>query len=287
MRPLAPWLLAILVVLVAWPVHAAELGVATLVQGGSRVLRGSTWYKVVPGARLEDGDILEVTGEAQIHMEFGPSTVVGLSGPGTIYLEPLPSKGRAEAAGGPLLDLRGGWLKVATMKPGIRLRAPAAEVSVIDGVVVARTEGSALHLFVESGTARLTESSAEAKVRDAKSGEYWSKIPGATLAMASRPPKAFVDAMPRSYFDALPHLLDKFKAKPTLVAEGEISYAEAEPWLAGPQRAVFERRFMSRLRDRTFRNAVAPHVARYPSWDRRLNPQKFAPKPVPQPATRP
>jgi hypothetical protein len=33
-----------------------------------------------------------------------------------------------------------------------------------------------------------------------------------------------------------------------------------------------------RLRDPVFRKAVAPHAARYPMWDRILNPEKYAPK---------
>jgi hypothetical protein len=41
---------------------------------------------------------------------------------------------------------------------------------------------------------------------------------------------------------------------------------------------VFERRFASRLRDPAFRSAVMPNAARYPTWDRILNPQKYEPK---------
>ncbi len=77
----------------------------------------------------------------------------------------------------------------------------------------------------------------------------------------------------------------KFKTRPALVADREITYAEAEPWLAGRDRAVFERRFASRLRDPVFRRAVEPDVARYPTWDRRLHPEKYAPPPVPKPLT--
>ena len=32
--------------------HAAELGVVTLLEGGARLLRGATWYKVVTGTRV-------------------------------------------------------------------------------------------------------------------------------------------------------------------------------------------------------------------------------------------
>ena len=59
-------------------------------------------------------------------------------------------------------------------------------------------------------------------------------------------------------------LAARIKSKPALVADHDITYAEAEPWLAGKDRAAFEKRFASRLRDPVFRKAVEPHVARYP-----------------------
>ena len=73
-------------------------------------------------------------------------------------------------------------------------------------------------------------------------------------------------------------LAGRLKSPPALVVDHEITYAEAEPWLAGRDRAVFERRFTSRLRDPAFRSAVMPNAARYPTWDRILNPQKYEPK---------
>ena len=78
--------------------------------------------------------------------------------------------------------------------------------------------------------------------------------------------------------DPLPSLASRIKSKPALVADHDITFAEAEPWLAGKDRAVFEKRFVARLRDPVFRKAVAPTVARYPMWDRILNPEKYAPK---------
>jgi hypothetical protein len=64
----------------------------------------------------------------------------------------------------------------------------------------------------------------------------------------------------------------RIKTKPALVADHDITYAEAEPWLAGRDRPVFEKRFATRLRDPAFRSAVLPNLARYPLWDRQLNP---------------
>jgi hypothetical protein len=84
--------------------------------------------------------------------------------------------------------------------------------------------------------------------------------------------------MPRHFIDPVYVLAAKLKSPPVLSVDHEITYAEAEPWLAGRDRAVFERRFTSRLRDPAFRSAVMPNAARYPTWDRILNPQKYEPK---------
>ena len=62
------------------------------------------------------------------------------------------------------------------------------------------------------------------------------------------------------------------------MAEQEVTYAEAEPWLAGPYRRIVPEAFQPRLKDREFRAAVEAHIARYPEWDRILHPEKYLPK---------
>ena len=37
---------------------AADAGTYSLVEGSARVLRDTTWYKLVPGARFREGDIV-------------------------------------------------------------------------------------------------------------------------------------------------------------------------------------------------------------------------------------
>jgi hypothetical protein len=252
---------------------AAEVGVATLVDPGSRVLRGATWYKLVPGARLEEGDILDVADGAQAQIELSAGSTANVVGAGLLHIV------RAGAGAPATLALYNAWAKVAAKTPGVRIQTPQAAVITADGTVVFRSGNS---MFVESGAARLiqlTASGSEGPGHDMKRGEHWSKSASGTYAMVPRAPKEFVEAMPRAYFDALPVLADRYKAKPTLVVERDITYAEAEPWLAGRDRAAFERRFASRLRDPAFRRAVEPYVARYPSWDRMLHPEKYAPKP--------
>ena len=254
---------------------AAETGVVTLVEGSAHLLRGTTWSKLVVGARVEEADIIDAPERSQTQIELASGSRMNVGG-GKIYLVPAAPKGSPIVAALPT-----GWLKVAAKIPGARVRTAAFDLVVGDGVLVVHANGPVVDFFVESGSARLIEltaNGADGAVRDLKSGEYASKSATAAIATGQRAPKAFVDAMPRHFVDALPTLADRIKAKPTLVVDHEVTYAEAEPWLAGRDRAVFEKRFASRLRDPAFRSAALPNLARYPMWDRMLNPEKYAPK---------
>lgn len=260
-------------------VAATEIGAITLVEGSVRLLRGTTWYKAVTGARLEDTDIVEASDRAQAQIELASGTTLNLVGPGSVYLTAASAKGAS-----PRITTLKSWLKVAARPPGVRLRAPPFDVVVPEGVAVLHVDGEAVELFVENGSAKLVEllqNGADGAVREAKRGEYVARSATGTYTTVPRAPKAFVDAMPRHYYDALPALAGRLKSKPVLVADREVTYAEAEPWLATRDRAVFERRFAARLRDPAFRSAVLPNVARYPSWDRILHPEKYAPKTAP------
>ena len=258
--------------------HAAtDVGMVTLVEGGTRLLRGTTWFKLVAGARVEDGDIIEAADRAQAQVEFA-GTAVNLAGPGSIYFNPAPEK-----SGAMMLTVAGGWCKVAVVPPGLRLRAAPADVVVSDAVMVVRVAAPAAGWFIEAGSGKLIEATvtgADGPAHAVKRGEYWTRTASGVFTMAPRAAKAFVDDMPRHFTDALPSLAAKFKSKPQLVVEREITFTEAEPWLAGRDRARFERRFAGRLRDPTFRRAAEPNLARYPMWDRMLHPEKYEPKPV-------
>lgn len=258
---------------------ATEIGAVTLVDGSVRLLRGATWYKVVAGARVEEADIVEASDRAQAQIEFAAGPIAGLVGTGKAYLAPAATR-TAPA----ILNVPNGWLKIAAKPPGLRLRTAAVDVVVVDGILVLHANGPAVEFFMESGSGKLIEltpNGADGPARDVKVGEYWSKAAAGAFNTAPRAPKAFVDAMPKHFVDPLPTLAARLKSKPVLVVDHEITYAEAEPWLAGRDRAAFEKRFASRLRDPAFRKAALPNLARYPAWDRLLNPEKYAPKDAP------
>jgi hypothetical protein len=256
--------------------HAAELGAVTLLEGSAKLLRGATWYKVVTGARVEESDILDVGERGQAQVEWVGGGILNFVGPGTIYLQPAKGKGSPVP-----LAVSTGWMKVVAKPPGLQLRTAAFSVTVADSIVVLHVTKTVAEFFVEQGDGRMVEAAAkgaDGPGHDFKRGEYWARNASGSFSTQSRAPKIFVDQMPRHFIDPLHALVGRLKSPPTLVVDHEITFAEAEPWLAGSDRAIFERRFTPRLRDPAFRKEVMPVAARYPTWDRILNPEKYEPK---------
>ena len=126
-------------------------------------------------------------------------SIANLVGPGALYMVPPAAKVRP-GGGTTALLVPGGWLKVAAKAPGVQVRAASSEVTIVTGAVVLQTDGAKLDIFVESGEARiaaLAPSGAEETARNAKHDEFWSKSASGTFVASTRPPKAFIDAMPR------------------------------------------------------------------------------------------
>ena len=251
---------------------ATEAAVVTLADGATRVLRGATWYKLAPGIVVEDGDIVAAEARAQVQLETRGGTLASLAGDGLVLV--AVSKDGALALTAPV-----GWLKLATKPPGAVVRTAQFEVNVGDGIVVMRVVPDAAEIFIEAGGARITEPGIAP--REARRGEFLRKFTGTPAVSSALAPKAFVDALPRMFIDPLPVLAPRLKSKPALVVDHEVTYAEAEPWLAGPDRVAFEKRFAVRLKDPAFRKAAEPGLVRHPAWDRMLHPEKYAPKPPP------
>jgi hypothetical protein len=277
MKPWQAWL-PLSLTLFSVGAHAAELGAVTLLEGSAKLLRGATWYKVVTGARVEESDILDVAERGQAQIEFPGGAIVNFVGPGTIYFAPAPPKAKGSSI--PLV-VPTGWMKVVAKPPGLQLRTAAFNVTITDAIVVVHVTKTVAELFVEHGDGRMVEvtaSGGDGPGHDLKRGEHWARNASGTFSTQSRAPRVFVDQLPRHFIDPLHALAGRLKSPPTLVVDHEITFGEAEPWLAGRDRAIFERRFTPRLRDPAFRSAVMPVAARYPTWDRILNPEKYEPK---------
>jgi len=252
-----------------------------MVDGDVRVLRETAWYRLVPGARARDGDIVDAINEySQVQLEWTGGGVMNLQGPALVHTGAVVAADNKSGAAE--LLVRRGWIKAAAGKRAMRLRLPNATLDFVGAIVVARGDAEHSELFVESGSAKFAPVAARGKAQaplDAKSGEYLERVGDRAAVAQPRPPQAFVAALPRQFRDALPALAANFAEEPELVRGREITLAEAEPWLApGASRRTFVRRFTPRLSDPAFRAGVNARITAYPEWDRILYPEKYRPK---------
>jgi hypothetical protein len=274
-------IVACLLALFAAGAAAAEAGIYTIVDGDVRVLRETAWFRLAPGARARDGDILDAVNEhSQVQLEWTSGGAANLQGPALVHVGAVVAADNKSGAAEMLV--RRGWIKAAANKRAMRLRLPTATLDFAGAIVVARGDAERSELFVESGSARFASVVARGKAPaplDAKAGDYVERAGDRAAVAQPRPTHAFVAALPRQFRDALPALAANFPEEPELVRGREISLAEAEPWLApGASRRTFVRRFTPRLSDPAFRAAVNARITAYPEWDRILHPEKYRPK---------
>jgi hypothetical protein len=248
------------------------------------VLRGATWYKLVEGARVQDGDVIDAAERAQVQLELASGPVVNFVGATGV----LPVV--AGVPGGPgkppvtaELYLPRGWLKLAVRAPSapLRVRTASGAVSAADGVVVVHAEGDAIEVFVETGSAKLYEPArggGDGAAHDVKSGEFALRALDRPFATAGAAPQRFIAGLPRHFRDPLPALAAQYQVtRVQLAADRPISYAEAEPWLNSPYRRLFIKRLQTRLSDPEFRAAALSKPQAYPEWQAAVAP---APEPV-------
>src|SRR6266705_2906469 len=69
----------------ATPCLGAGAGVLTFLDGNARLLRGTTWYGVVEGIRIQPGDIVEAADGAQVQVELPGLASVNFMGPASLY----------------------------------------------------------------------------------------------------------------------------------------------------------------------------------------------------------
>jgi len=262
---------------------AADAGMVTLVEGPARILRGVTWYKLVPGAALQEGDVIDAADATKVQAELAGGPMLHVVGPALLYAVAIPP--RNDGAGGAVeFDLENGWLKVASTADRVaaRVRTSGALVAFTDASIVLRADPTSTEIFVESGAARVTEMSRSGNpgpTHDATAGEYWSQGIDRSIATQRGAPPRFVAAMPRHLTERLGSFAARYKGQSvTFVADRDIALAEADLLLAGPYRKTFVRRFSGRLADPAFRKEVDAGIAAYPEWERVLHPEKYRPR---------
>ena len=273
--------------LIAVPCFGAETGAVTLLFGQPKLLRGTTWFNLKEGVRLRDGDVIDLPASGQLQIEFADGGAVGIIGPGALYIIAASARD-AKQPGSTEFQLTRGWLKFATKPPGprLRVRAPLGTIATSEAVAVVHA-GDGFEAFVETGAVRLSDvGKIELTGGEIKAGGFASRSAGKPLTTERRPPATFVAALPRDFMDPLPVRAARFAAtKVDPVADHEATFAEAQPWLTGPYRASFLKRFQARLDDPAFRDAMASSGKAPPEWNATTAPPK-AEAPPPPPAAK-
>ena len=99
--------------LASMPVHAADAtGVYSLVDGDARALRGTTWFRLVAGTRVLEGDVIDVGDDAQIQLELKDGGTLNAQGPALMYATAIPPVDGKPGAVAELI-VQHGWLKAA------------------------------------------------------------------------------------------------------------------------------------------------------------------------------
>lgn len=279
--------LACCLFLVAVPCVGAETGTVTLLSGQPKLLRGTAWFNLKEGVRVRDGDVIDVPQPGQVEIEFTDGGAVGVIGPGALYIA-AASVRDAKQPGSVDFMLTRGWLKFATRPPAprLRVRTPLGTVAASDATAVLRVGGDGLDAFVETGSIRISDAGKlpEGTNGEIQSGGFAARPAGKALTVERRPPSQFVGALPRDFMDPLPLRAARFattRVEPG--ADREATYAEAQPWLNGPYRASFIKRFQARLEDPAFRDAMAASGKAPPEWSAAAAPKAEAALPPPSP----
>ena len=254
---------------------AQELGTFTLVEGSPRLIRGTTVLRASEGVRFQNNDIVETASPGFVQAEFAGGSIVAI-GPSTRVLI------HSGAGKGADLVLMTGWLKGENPSSagGYHFSSSPFGAASKAGAVILHTADAEGELYVESGTATITEGGRPVA---AKAGQFFTRRKG-KFAVTTRPDGPFVQGMPQPFRDTLPSRLSYFAGKKPVQPkpDHDVTYADVEPWLKmGAWRRSFEERFQPRLKDAEFRKAVEPHIAEYPEWDRILHPEKEPQSPAP------
>jgi hypothetical protein len=270
-----PWLLPI-------PAAVEDTGTVTFLEDSLLIIRGTTVLQAAEGTLLRQGDIIESSDKGFAQLEFLGGAIVALGPSSRMYVfrHGIGGKSGADTTGTELV-LLSGWLKGQsdTHAGPYRYENPLLAVTTGNGTVVFHANESECAVFVESGSAAIGEVSPDGNVGKptaASAGQFFARLKGKGLVNSPRLNASFVEAMPRSFRDALPSRTAHFTGKPIAPkAQHQVSYAEIQPWLTMPSawRMGFVNRFEPRLKDPEFRKQLENHVAGHPEWLPILHPQ--------------
>jgi hypothetical protein len=267
LRPCLRLVLAALLAACAVVAAAAPRApLVSMLDGDATLLRDGTRYALAEGVRLQAGDLL-MTGP-QTHLlrvefpgglgvAFGPASRAMLT----------PDLGDDMRGGVYLLS---GWAKLAAPS-GVSgaIRSPLADTDTTGGALILSVQPDAAQAFAESGPSRVQSRVPDAPPQALKSGEMLALPAGGAKPVLSKGvSQAFVQAMPRAFMDSLPSRLSAFPADVPPHRLGDMSYADAQPWIdaEAPLRRVFAERWRRLAADPQFRAGLVAGLKSHPEW---------------------
>lgn len=264
-----------------WAGAAEAIGVITIADGDGFIVRKTQKFELKPGARLFAQDLVH-SGPASTLVraelakggiyDFGPRSL-GIIRPGLV-------DGSGKAASVYLLS---GWLKLGGVAgsdaASAALLAERLDLAGTDGRAVVSVQPDGFQAFAESGTLsamdrRLGKS---AGLTTVAAGALYAAAPADKATLSARAPASFIQSVPKGFRESIPALQDKFRSAegPTQRPLGELSYAEAEPWLGGEPavRNLMLNLWRGQL-SADLRQGLMAHIARHPEWRATLFPEK-------------
>jgi len=248
----------------------------TMLDGDATLLRDGARFALAEGVRLQAGDLLATGHQTKLlRVEFPAGPAIAL-GPDSRAMVTPNLGGDSNHAGVYLLT---GWAKVAAPAgaPGA-LRSPVADTDTPAGTLILDVQGGSAEAFAETGPSRVQPRAPDAPAQPLKSGEMVTVASGkAVLSRGASP--AFVQAMPRAFMDSLPSRIAAFATDVAPRRLGEMSYADAQPWIdaEAPLRRVFAERWRRLAADPQFRSGLVEGLKSHPEW----TPILYPPPPPP------
>ena len=270
------------------PAVAQTAATVGILKGGAVLVRQSTRYTLAEGVALADGDIVETAAGTFAQIEFADGTLLGVGESGRLLVRPRLTGPKPPAARIYLLE---GWVKVRLAKPETRfaILSPLAELEARTGALVVRIQSKAYAAFVEAGAAQIVQRDGARATIPLKNGEFAMQTAGADKpTLSTRLDPGFLQQMPPMFREPLPPRAGVYARRPVAPQPlGLVSYADVAAWLRteGPLRLGLSRQWPGRASDRQFRADVAANPSSHIEWERVLYPERFLPKPPPDPAS--
>lgn len=268
------FLLCVASLLASSPAWAQSASVVGIVEGGATLIRQTTRYTLAEGVALNEQDIIETAPGAFVQIELPGGVLVGIGESTRLMLRPRVGKGLTA----PPLYLLQGWLK--TSNSGVfGYASPAFEIATQAASTVVYTTGARYEVFVESGSAKLTQRDSPQTISQLSSGDFAQRREGATPTVARRAAPEFLAKVPRQFRDRLPARGEQFAKRPVAPkALGEIAYTDVAAWLRTEPalRLPLLPLWKSRAADLSFRAAAKAELARHPEWEPYADPEGYA-----------